>query len=132
MSAVLTSEQGNADKLAEFMSEVENLGLKALGPDVNQSDTDFTPVVKDKAIRFGLGAIKGVGEQAARAIVTEREKNGPFKDFAEFVERMGDENINARTLDCLSRSGAFDFSGEDRQHLVDSIESVRQYFSAEK
>jgi len=132
MSAVLTSEQGNADKLAEFMSEVENLGLKALGPDVNQSDTDFTPVVKDKAIRFGLGAIKGVGEQAARAIVAEREKNGPFKDFAEFVERMGDENINGRTLDCLSRSGAFDFSGEDRQHLVDSIESVRKYFSAEK
>jgi DNA polymerase-3 subunit alpha len=79
MSAVLTSEQGNADKLAEFMAEVESLGLKALGPDVNQSDTDFTPVVKDKAIRFGLGAIKGVGEQAARAIVAERERMGHLK-----------------------------------------------------
>ncbi len=132
MSAILTSEQGNADKLAEFMSEVESLGMKALGPDVNQSDTDFTPVVKDNAIRFGLGAIKGVGEQAARAIVAEREKNGPFKDFCDFVGRMGDENLNTRTLDCLSRAGAFDFSGEDRRHLVDSIESVRRHFSAER
>lgn len=132
MSAVLTSEQGNADKLAEFMSEVEALGMKALGPDVNQSDTDFTPVVKDNAIRFGLGAIKGVGEVAARAIVAEREKNGPFKDFCDFVGRMGDQDLNARTLDCLCRAGAFDFTGEDRRHLVDSIESVRRHFSAER
>ncbi len=132
MSALLTSEQGNADKLAEFMSEVEALGMKALGPDVNQSDTDFTPVVKDNAIRFGLGAIKGVGEVAARAIVAEREKNGPFKDFCDFVGRMGDQDLNARTLDCLCRAGAFDFTGEDRRHLVDSIESVRRHFSAER
>ena len=132
MSAILTSEQGNADKLAEFMSEVEALGMKALGPDVNQSDTDFTPVVKDNAIRFGLGAIKGVGEVAARAIVAEREKNGPFKDFCDFVARMGDQDLNARTLDCLCRAGAFDFTGEDRQHLVDSIEFVRRHFSAER
>ena len=132
MSAVLTSEQGNADKLAEFMAEVEALGLKALGPDVNHSDTDFTPVIKDNAIRFGLGAIKGVGEVAAQAIVTEREKNGPYKDFADLVGRLSDHDINARTLDCLARAGAFDFSGEDRQHLVDSIESVRRHFSSER
>jgi len=132
MAAVLTSEQGNADKLAEFMAEVEALGMKALGPDVNQSDTDFTPVIKDNAIRFGLGAIKGVGEQAARNIVAEREKNGPFKDFADFVGRMGEFDLNSRTLDCLVRAGGFDFTGEDRRHLVDSIESVRRHFAGER
>ena len=132
MAAVLTSEQGNADKLAEFMAEVEALGMKALGPDVNQSDTDFTPVIKDNAIRFGLGAIKGVGEQAARNIVAEREKNGPYKDFADFVGRLGEFDLNSRTLDCLVRAGAFDFTGEDRRHLVDSIESVRRHFAGER
>ena len=132
MAAVLTSEQGNADKLAEFMGEVEALGMKALGPDVNQSDTDFTPVVKDNAIRFGLGAIKGVGEQAARNIVAEREKNGPYKDFGDFVGRLGEFDLNSRTLDCLVRAGAFDFTGEDRRHLVDSIESVRRHFAGER
>ena len=132
MAAVLTSEQGNADKLAEFMGEVEALGMKALGPDVNQSDTDFTPVIKDNAIRFGLGAIKGVGEQAARNIVAEREKNGPYKDFGDFVGRLGEFDLNSRTLDCLVRAGAFDFTGEDRRHLVDSIESVRRHFAGER
>ena len=132
MAAVLTSEQGNADKLAEFMAEVEALGMKALGPDVNQSDTDFTPVIKDNAIRFGLGAIKGVGEQAARNIVAEREKSGPYKDFADFVGRLGEFDLNSRTLDCLVRAGAFDFTGEDRRHLVDSIESVRRHFAGER
>ena len=132
MSAILTSEQGNADKLAEFVAEVEALGMRMLGPDVNQSDTDFTPVAKDNAIRFGLGAIKGVGEMAARAIVAEREKAGPFQDFGDFVGRMGEADLNARTLDCLARAGAFDFTGENRRHLVDSIESVRRHFSTER
>ncbi len=93
---------------------------------------DFTPVAKDNAIRFGLGAIKGVGEMAARAIVAEREKAGPFKDFGDFVGRMGEADLNARTLDCLARAGAFDFTGENRRHLVDSIESVRRHFSSER
>jgi DNA polymerase-3 subunit alpha len=106
--------------------------MKALGPDVNQSDTDFTPVIKDNAIRFGLGAIKGVGEQAARNIVAEREKNGPYKDFADFVGRLGEFDLNSRTLDCLVRAGGFDFTGEDRRHLVDSIESVRRHFAGER
>ena len=132
MAAVLTSEQGNADKLAEFVAEVEALGLKMLGPDVNQSDNDFTPVIKDHTIRFGLGAIKGVGEGAARAIVAEREASGPFKDFADFVSRMGDQSLNTRTLDCLARAGGFDFTKEDRKHLVDSIESVRRHYSSER
>ena len=114
------------------MGEVEALGMKALGPDVNQSDTDFTPVIKDNAIRFGLGAIKGVGEQAARNIVAEREKNGPYKDFGDFVGRLGEFDLNSRTLDCLVRAGAFDFTGEDRRHLVDSIESVRRHFAGER
>ena len=94
--------------------------------------TDFTPVIKDNAIRFGLGAIKGVGEQAARNIVAEREKNGPYKDFADFVGRLGEFDLNSRTLDCLVRAGAFDFTGEDRRHLVDSIESVRRHFAGER
>ena len=132
MAAVLTSEQGNADKLGEFVAECEALGIRMSGPDINQSDVDFTPAHADNAIRFGLGAIKGVGELAARAIVAEREKGGPFRGLDDLVGRLGETDVNARTLDCLIRAGALDFTKEDRQHLVDSIESVRRRHATER
>jgi DNA polymerase-3 subunit alpha len=126
MAAVLTSEQGNADKLGEFVAECESLGIRMSGPDINLSETNFTPAHKENAIRFGLGAIKGVGEVAARAIEAERAKGGPFKGLDDLVGRLAEGDVNARTLDCLIRAGALDFTKEDRQHLVDSIESVRR------
>jgi len=132
MAAVLTSEQGNADKLGEFVAEGEALGIRMLGPDVNLAGRDFTPSHAENAIRFGLGAIKGVGELAADAIVRERERGGPFRGLDDLVGRLGETDVNARTLECLVRAGALDFSKEDRQHLVDSIEGVRRRHATER
>ena len=122
MAAMLTSELGNSEKVAHFIAECEAMGLQVLGPDVNESRADFTPV-GDK-IRFGLAGIKGVGEQAAQKIIEEREANGPFKDFADFTSRVDARALNKRVLEHLVKTGAFDFSGAARKPLFDSIDSA--------
>src|SRR5687767_2722306 len=122
MAAMLTSELGNSEKVAHFVAECEAMGLKVLGPDVNESRADFTPV-GDK-IRFGLAGIKGVGEQAAQKIIEEREANGPFKDFADFTSRVDARALNKRVLEHLVKTGAFDFSGAPRKPLFDGIDAA--------
>jgi DNA polymerase-3 subunit alpha len=122
MAAMLTSELGNSEKVAHFVAECEAMGLKVLGPDVNESRVNFTPV-GDK-IRFGLAGIKGVGEQAAQKILEEREANGPFKDFADFTARVDARALNKRVLEHLVKTGAFDFSGAARKQLFDGIDGA--------
>jgi len=122
MAAMLTSELGNSEKVAHFVAECEAMGLKVLGPDVNESRVNFTPV-GDK-IRFGLAGIKGVGEQAAQKIIEEREANGPFKDFADFTARVDARALNKRVLEHLVKTGAFDFSGAQRKPLFDGIDGA--------
>ncbi|RXK52848.1 DNA polymerase III subunit alpha [Oleiharenicola lentus] len=122
MAAVLTSELGNAEKVAHFIAECEAMGITVLGPDVNESRANFTPV-GDK-IRFGLAGIKGVGEQAAQKILEEREAHGPFKDFADFTARVDARALNKRVLEHLVKTGAFDFSGSPRKPLFDGIDAA--------
>jgi DNA polymerase-3 subunit alpha len=122
MAAMLTSELGNSEKVAHFIAECEAMGLQVLGPDVNESRADFTPV-GDK-IRFGLAGIKGVGEQAAQKIIEEREKDGPYKDFADFTSRVDARALNKRVLEHLVKTGAFDFSGAPRKPLFDGIDAA--------
>jgi DNA polymerase-3 subunit alpha len=122
MAAVLTAELGNSDKVSHFIAEANAMGLHVLGPDINESRRDFTPV-GDK-IRFGMAGIKGVGEQAAEKIIEERDKNGPFKDFEEMVARVDGRAINKRVLEHLVKTGAFDFSGAPRKKLFDNIDSA--------
>ncbi len=122
MAAMLSAELGNSEKVAHFIAECESMGLKVLGPDVNESRDMFTPVGAN--IRFGLAGIKGVGEQAAQKIIEEREKNGPFKDFADFTSRVDARALNKRVLEHLVKTGAFDFSGAPRKPLFDSIDSA--------
>ncbi|MFZ5496828.1 MAG: DNA polymerase III subunit alpha [Verrucomicrobiota bacterium] len=122
MAAMLTSELGNSEKVAHFIAECEAMGLQVLGPDVNESRADFTPV-GDK-IRFGLAGIKGVGEQAAQKIIEERERGGPFKDFADFTARVDARALNKRVLEHLVKTGAFDFSGAPRKQLFDGIDAA--------
>jgi DNA polymerase-3 subunit alpha len=83
------------------------MGIKVMGPDVNESDLNFT-VNKEGNIRFGLGGVKGVGQGAVEAIVAEREKNGPFKSVFDFVERVNLTACNKKNIEALSLSGAFD------------------------
>jgi DNA polymerase-3 subunit alpha len=122
MAAVLTAELGNAEKVSHFIAEAEAMGITVLGPDVNESRGDFTPV-GDK-IRFGLAGIKGVGEQAAAKIIEEREANGPFADFADFVRRVDGRAINKRVLEHLVKTGAFDYSRAPRKPLFDGIDAA--------
>ncbi len=129
MASVLAAELGNAEKVSFFVDECEHLGIKVLGPDVNLSDASFTPQPAENAIRYGIGAVKGVGEQAAGAIIEERARGGKFKDFVDFMERLGD-GVNSRVVENLIKTGAFDYAGEDRRHLLDSAESVRKASSA--
>ncbi len=122
MAAMLSSELGNSEKVSHFVAECEAMGLKVLGPDVNESREMFTPVA-DK-IRFGLAGVKGVGELAAQKIIAERDAKGPFASFEDFISRVDGRAINKRVLEHLSKTGAFDFSGALRKKIFDSIDGA--------
>ena len=122
MAAMLSSELGNSEKVAHFVAECEAMGLKVLGPDVNESRENFTPV--GGKIRFGLAGIKGVGEMAAQKIIDERDRHGLFRDFDDFVARVDSRAINKRVLEHLAKTGAFDFSGAPRRRLFEGIDAA--------
>ena len=122
MAAMLSSELGNSEKVSHFVAECEAMGLKVLGPDVNESREMFTPVA-DK-IRFGLAGVKGVGELAAQKIIAERDAKGPFASFEDFISRVDGRAINKRVLEHLSKTGAFDFSGALRKKIFDNIDGA--------
>ncbi len=128
MAAVLGNELGNSDKISHFVDECGAMGLHVLGPDINESRENFTPVVNPAGgagkIRFGLGAIKGVGEAASQKIIAEREARGPFRDFADFIARVDGRAINKRVLECLIKTGAFDFSGGKRGVLFGQVDEA--------
>ena len=107
MAAVLSREIKDIKKITQYMDESKRMGISVLGPEVNESNIKFT-VNKDGNIRFGLGAIKGVGKNAAGEIVRERKENGPFKDIFDFVERVDLYAVNKKNLEVLAISGAFD------------------------
>ena len=107
MAANLTVHKDDIKEVTKLMDECKVLGLSVLEPDVNESELNFT-VNHDGAIRFGLGGIKGVGEGAADAIITEREKNGKYKDIFDFLERVNLQACNKKTIENLAQSGAFE------------------------
>lgn len=107
MASVLTHNLSNIDNITFFMEECKRMGIPVLGPDVNESDFQFS--VNDKGeIRFGLGAIKGVGENAVISIVEEREENGKYTSVFEMVRRINLKSLNKRTFESLVIAGAFD------------------------
>ncbi len=126
MAAVLGCELGNADKLAHFIEETAAMGIPVLGPDVNASLESFTPVHEGGrgAIRFGLGAIKGVGGGHSQAILQARRQGGPFTGFQDFVRRVDSAQMNRRVLESLIRAGAFDSLGEDRAALLAGLDAT--------
>jgi DNA polymerase-3 subunit alpha len=107
MSAVLSNSLGNIEKITFFMDECKRMGLSLLVPDVNESSRSFA-VNKKGQIRFGLGAIKGVGEAAVDSIVEERKARGEYKDIFDFVARINSRQVNRRCLESLALAGAFD------------------------
>ncbi len=120
MSALLTSEAGNMDKVVKYINECREMGIRVLPPDVNQSDLHFTPA--GDAIRFGLGAVKNVGQGAVEAIVAAREEGGPFPSIYNFCERVQLGNVNRRVLESLIKSGALDSTGANRAQLSEALD----------
>jgi DNA polymerase-3 subunit alpha len=107
MAAVLSRNISDIKKITTFMDETRRMGMEVLGPDVNESNVKFT-VNKDGNIRFGLGAIKGVGESAVLQLIEEREKNGLYKDVYDLVERVNLNSLNKKNLEAMAVAGAFD------------------------
>ncbi len=106
MSAVLNNA-GSIDKITFFMEECKRMGLKVLGPDINESLKGFA--VNDKGeIRFGLGGLKGVGEAAVESIIEEKKKNGAYTTLFDFIKRINQRTVNKKTLESLAYAGAFD------------------------
>ncbi len=129
MCAQISSEIGNFDKLPGFVAEAAAMGLEVRPPDVNSAYARFTPVKGEKAIRFGLAGVKGVGAQAADDIVAEREKNGPYKGLMDFATRLASATfVNKRVLENLVRCGGFDelarASGFHRARYFNNIDFV--------
>ena len=134
MAAVLSRNISDIKKITVFMSEARRMGLSVMGPDVNESKIKFA-VTEKGDIRFGLGAIKGLGESAAEKIITERNENGKYKNIFDFVERVNLQAINKKSLEALAASGGFDCFQEPRrgQYFADDekgntfIESLVKY-----
>src|SRR5947209_14710204 len=120
MSALLTSESGNTDKIVKYINECREIGIRVLPPDVNKSDLNFTP--SDDAIRFGLGAVKNVGQGAVEAIVAAREEGGPFTSIYDFCDRVNLGNVNRRVLESLIKAGALDGTGANRAQLTEALD----------
>ena len=116
MAALMTTDMGNQDKLVGYFTECRDLGIKVLGPDVNVSRTQFA--VADGAIRFGLAAIKNVGEGAVESVLAVRTQSGPFRSFFDFCRRVDLHKVNKRMLEGLIKAGAFDSTGAKRSQLM--------------
>lgn len=122
MSAIMTAESGNIEKVAEVIAECKRMKFEVLPPDVNESFSDFTVVVEDgevtNKIRFGLRNIKNFGEEIGKAIIRERKNNGVFTSMENFLERVQHRNLNKKSLEALIMCGAMDSFGERGQFLA--------------
>ncbi|MBQ2895176.1 MAG: DNA polymerase III subunit alpha [Oscillospiraceae bacterium] len=122
MAALLTSILDNSTKVAEYIGECRDMGIRLLPPDVNESDADFT--VAGENIRFGLVAIKGIGRSFIDALMAERAENGPFRGLDEFCRRLYGRDLNRRAVESLIRAGAFDSLGFKRRALLEVVDRV--------
>ena len=130
MAATISSDMDNTDKAVTFIDESKAIGLTVLPPDVNASEFMFV-AVEPKVIRYGLGAIKGVGQGACEAIADERRRGGPYKDLADFCRRVDPTKLNRRVLEALILSGALDALAPTRASLMlqlpDAIKAAEQH-----
>ncbi len=127
MAAIMTRRKNDIKEIKKLMDECNSLGIKALGPDVNESFSNFG-VNKKGEVRFGLAAIKGMGEAAAEAIIEERQKNGPYKDIYDFAQRVSFSQVNRRCYESLVLSGAFDSFGLAREQYMEVVNNQGDKF----
>ena len=123
MSALLTSEKADIERIAVLIKECQKMGVPVLAPDVNESFRNFSVVPNENKIRFGLLAIKNVGENIVDAIIAERKSNGAFKSMYDFVSRIQSKTLNKKSLESLIKGGVFD-KLEKRSKLLNNIEEI--------
>ena len=124
MAALLTSETGNTEKVVKYINEARSMGITVLPPDVNSSDLDFTPV--GEAIRFGLRAIKNVGENTVKGILDARAELGRFTSIYQFCDHIDTRLLNKRVLESLIKSGAMDSLGARRSQMFAVIDRAME------
>ena len=133
MAALLTSVRDDKDKSALYLNECRRMGIKVLPPDVNESASDYTPLGND--IRFGLTAIRNVGENVVSSIVANRQSKGRFTSFGDFLVKVDQQVCNKKTIESLIKAGAFDSLGASRRGLMmvylEAIDSVSEAKRAE-
>jgi DNA polymerase-3 subunit alpha len=122
MAALLTSEMGDTDKIVKYIDECRAMGLQVEPPDVNVSAVRFS--VAGDTVRFGLAAIKNVGEAAMESILATRDQDGPFKGLEDFCARVDSRLVNRRVLESLIKAGAFDSLGLPRAHLMAHLDAA--------
>jgi DNA polymerase-3 subunit alpha len=121
-AAVLSNELNNTDKVVKYINEARAQGIEILPPDINASLDNFT--ASGNTIRFGLVAIKGIGQAAVSAVIEAREAGGPFRSIFDFTERVDSRAVNKRVMESLVRAGAFDRLGRHRAQLFVAIDSA--------
>ena len=128
MASLLTSVQGDLDKVAEYVAECREMEIEILPPDINESHRGFTPL-EDRRIRFGLGAVKHVGSNAVQAILNARSEERPFTSFFDLCQRVHDDGLDRESLEALVKAGAFDRLGASRRgllrHVTDGLELMQ-------
>src|SRR5437764_7629220 len=122
MAALMSSEMDRTEAVVKFIHEAKSMGIEVLPPDVNESNMFFTVVGPN--IRFGLGAVKGVGESAVESILEARRRIGRFSSLLQFCEEVDLRACNKKVLEALIKSGSFDFIGETRRALAERLEST--------
>jgi DNA polymerase-3 subunit alpha len=138
LAASMTLDLGNTDKLNLFRQELNRLGIRLLPPDINRSYPDFAvepdPGTGKPAIRYALAAVKGVGAQAMAVLVAERDRNGPFRDLADFARRLDARSFNRRQFENLAKAGAFDPLNPNRAQTFAAAELLLRHasFAAEE
>ena len=125
MAAMLTSEMGSSDEISKYIGECRDMGIAVLPPDINESNWAFTVV--GERIRFGLGAVKGVGEGAVEAILAARRRVGRFDGIAHVAVELDSKQLNQKVFDCLVKAGSFDSLGVPRAALCASIEKIVEH-----
>lgn len=122
MAALITSDMDNTDKVMRFIGDCRDMGIPVLPPDINDGFHGFT--VSGDSIRFGLGAIKGVGQNAIAALLREREDNGPFRSFVDLCERLDFRQVNRKVVESLIKGGALDSLGMGRAQMFGNMGRV--------
>ena len=132
MAALLTYEMSDTDKVVEYIAECTDMGIEVTAPDINESGVDFTPLYKETEnkkgmIRFGLAAVKGVGEKAVEQIIVAREKTGRFQSLFHFCENVDMRAANKQVMESLIKAGAFDRLGGNRAQMMAGLQSATEH-----